>query len=199
MLALKGFRIDILQHKAYYPFPNPYSSTTPKFRPFANSRRMQAVYEAVFDPASVLNMWEMTKLNWKHPLAAKEKRDDAKYYTRCGSHLTSHGFYNKCDSGDEESSSSAWEVGDGDDDGAEANASRSYCCFPCHGKCLFRTEGGKVGLCPAVAKKAMLSLSCMVGNVPYLLRPTNSNNTAEESFYLVGECYLDGFMYGEAM
>ncbi|KAK3355927.1 heterokaryon incompatibility protein-domain-containing protein [Neurospora tetraspora] len=184
ILALKGFRVDLIKSREFYHYS--------KENPYANSATMLAAYEAIFDPTSVLDMWDMTKLNWQQSLSAKLKSDnndsnnipseiaimeeDSKLF----SHFQSHGFRG-CEDLDEFQ---------------EDDPPLRF--FPCHGKCLFTTEGDKVGLCPAGAKEGDIIVILYGGNVPYLLRPAN-NDTAEDRFYLVGECYLDGFMHGEAM
>ena len=66
--------------------------------------------------------------------------------------------------------------------------------LPCIQNCVFKTESGEKGLCPAPARRDDVVVILYGGAVPFLLRPTDS-----PSFYtFVGECYLEGFMKGEA-
>lgn len=331
-LALKGFRVDILKVKEMYPYT--------KRELYAKSTRMLAAYEVIFDPTSVLDMWDMTKLNWQQSLKkGKNDGDDilAKRAAReeeaekLGAHLGSHGFwydelsYSSADDYDDDEYEENMGEPDGTDEQEEFEVEDEECMenegreeeglddctasagaeshpssidvptdetltvpktiaglvqkrassselgvdqldvsdgiindgeivpgidqlqidpvgtsldeaeepyeeqgsenggdsdeyygedveidygrepedqpffFPCHGKCLFKTEGDKVGLCPAVAKEGDIIVILYGGNVPYLLRPADGNDSSEERFYLVGECYLDGFMHGEAM
>lgn len=331
-LALKGFRIDIIKSKEAYPYS--------KLEPYGDSARMLAAYEAIFDPTSVLDMWDMTKLNWQRALAAKLKKEHIDKYSKLAkktmweevdkltAHFRSHGFeyyempdlssdeeyddeYDEnpedSDDAEEREESEVEEEEDEDDDEEEegwdgdralpAAESQAANCdvpggesvavdedtfnlnqqatglsdlgvdqvhisnavddlddlvpdmdrlrvntpsdeaelreeqggedyvdsedyegedmndnsepeweweeppvnyFPCHGQTMFTTEGDKFGLCPAVAKEGDIIAVLYGGNVPYLLRPANSN-TDVGRFYLVGECYLDGYMHGEAM
>ena len=63
------------------------------------------------------------------------------------------------------------------------------------GCCLFVTENGMVG----TGLPGMMAgdVSCILfgGSVPYILRPTE----IEGQYLLVGECYVEGLMAGEAM
>ncbi|KAG8162358.1 hypothetical protein KVR01_008123 [Diaporthe batatas] len=65
--------------------------------------------------------------------------------------------------------------------------------LPCHGKCMFTTEDGLTGLCPAGAEIGDIVVVLYGAFVPSLLRPKLSSG--EHCF--VGECYVDGFMQGE--
>lgn len=66
--------------------------------------------------------------------------------------------------------------------------------LPCLGRCMLKTPDGKIGLCPSGARVDDLVVILYGGLVPYLLRP----NVTPGFYGFVGECYLDGFMHGEA-
>lgn len=66
-------------------------------------------------------------------------------------------------------------------------------CLPCHGKCMFSTEGGLIGLCPSGAQIGDIVVVLYGARVPSLLRPTPSVG----EYFFVGECYADGVMHGE--
>ena len=62
------------------------------------------------------------------------------------------------------------------------------------GRVFFRTRNGYIGLAPSSIKsgdQACVVLGC---RSPLILRPTN-----DQSYMVIGECYIDGFMDGEAL
>jgi hypothetical protein len=59
---------------------------------------------------------------------------------------------------------------------------------------LFITASGHLGLGPASMMSGDIVAVLFGGNVPYVLRPLEN-----EQWHFVGECYLDGYMRGEAM
>jgi len=63
--------------------------------------------------------------------------------------------------------------------------------------CLMVTADGRVGMVPEKAMKGDFVVMLLGCNVPVLLR---RSSTAEEITYsLVGECFLDDFMYGAGL
>jgi Heterokaryon incompatibility protein (HET) len=60
---------------------------------------------------------------------------------------------------------------------------------------LMTTHNGRIGMAPGKAHKGDLVCILYGCNVPVLLRKTES----EENFTIVGECFLDGSMSGEAL
>ena len=66
--------------------------------------------------------------------------------------------------------------------------------LPCIQNCLFKTASGEIGLCPAPAHLGDHVVILYGGSVPYILRPKDSSSL----YSFVGECYLEGFMKGEA-
>ncbi|KAJ9658873.1 hypothetical protein H2198_003443 [Neophaeococcomyces mojaviensis] len=66
--------------------------------------------------------------------------------------------------------------------------------LPCHSKCMFDTVDGHIGLCPSGTRTGDLVVILYGGTVPFLLR--QKEQIGEYCF--VGECYLEGFMNGEA-
>jgi len=59
---------------------------------------------------------------------------------------------------------------------------------------LFITSSGHLGLGPASMMSGDTVAILFGGNVPYILRPLTNNQ-----WHFVGECYVDGYMDGEAM
>ena len=67
--------------------------------------------------------------------------------------------------------------------------------LPCHGNCELETADGACGLCPSGTQVGDIVVILNGGKVPYLLRPTKT----PFEFHLIGECYVEGIMYGEAL
>ena len=61
---------------------------------------------------------------------------------------------------------------------------------------LFATEQGYIGLGPDEMQKGDHVYILSGGNLPYILRPVSGPRP--RTFELVGDCYLQGIMYGEA-
>ena len=59
---------------------------------------------------------------------------------------------------------------------------------------LFITESGHLGLGPSSMMSGDTVAILFGGNVPYILRPLENGQ-----WHFVGECYLDGYMRGEAL
>lgn len=59
---------------------------------------------------------------------------------------------------------------------------------------LFITSSGNLGLGPANMMRGDTVAILFGGNVPYILRPLEKHQ-----WHFVGECYLDGYMNGEAL
>lgn len=65
----------------------------------------------------------------------------------------------------------------------------------CHSPCLMATQDSQKGLCPFGAAAGDIIVVLDGGNVPYILR---SNSNEVDTWEFVGECYLEGYMYGLA-
>ncbi|KAK6081543.1 heterokaryon incompatibility protein [Seiridium cupressi] len=72
----------------------------------------------------------------------------------------------------------------------------------CVDPCFFVTTNGHYGLCPRKACVGDIVVALDGGPLPYLLRqalPVNGGSgKARRNYEFIGECYLQGFMYGEA-
>lgn len=76
--------------------------------------------------------------------------------------------------------------------------------IPCVGRCFFSGQGvvGKeiVGLCPHTAEVGDIVVVLVGGNVPHLLREVeNEKNEGEVQYRFVGECFVEGYMFGQAI
>ena len=74
--------------------------------------------------------------------------------------------------------------------------------MPCVSFCKLTTEDGLPGLCPHYAKAGDIIVLLRGGSVLYLLHQSHVKISGEKdegqsSFFLVGECWLDGHMYAE--
>lgn len=65
----------------------------------------------------------------------------------------------------------------------------------CHRRRLFRTAGGRLGLGPQTMQPGDVAVILYGGNTPYILRYHEDANDYES----IGECYIDGVMFGEAV
>lgn len=63
----------------------------------------------------------------------------------------------------------------------------------CHERKFFLSKSGRVGLCPRGARNGDRVVILYGGSVPYVLRQLEN-----EAWTFVGECYVDGLMFGEA-
>jgi len=68
----------------------------------------------------------------------------------------------------------------------------------CGGRRFCTTENNRTGLIPQLACTG--DVVCIIAGlqVPYILRPS-TRKTSTRAFELIGECYIDGIMEGEAM
>jgi Heterokaryon incompatibility protein (HET) len=66
--------------------------------------------------------------------------------------------------------------------------------YMCNFRKFFRTRNGYFGLGPSIIQNGDLCCLFFGAEVPYILRPCE-----DDAFKFIGECYLHGIMYGEAM
>ncbi|KAF5678157.1 Heterokaryon incompatibility protein [Fusarium denticulatum] len=64
----------------------------------------------------------------------------------------------------------------------------------CRGRQIFTATNSLLGLGPDLVRKGDLVCVVAGGPVPYILRPLG-----DDTFYFVGECYVAGYMFGEAV
>lgn len=80
-------------------------------------------------------------------------------------------------------------------------AERTGGAIECHPSCYFTSSTRAKGLCPAGAKCGDLIVVLNGGGVPYLLRRRQTQPLTDPEALVttfVGECYLLGYMHGEA-
>ncbi|KAF2166995.1 hypothetical protein M409DRAFT_66109 [Zasmidium cellare ATCC 36951] len=68
-------------------------------------------------------------------------------------------------------------------------------------RCFFATKGGRIGLGPSDARPGDQVVVMFYCPTPYLIRPTTGPQDTQASAQgeFVGEAYMNGFMYGEAL
>ena len=64
-------------------------------------------------------------------------------------------------------------------------------------RCLFLTNDGRIGLGPKTQKSGNSVWILSRGRIPFILRQVDCND--ERRYELVGEAYVHGAMYGEAV
>lgn len=65
------------------------------------------------------------------------------------------------------------------------------------GRCVIRSTGDKLGLAPAMTKRSDLIAILHGSEVPIILRPVYGHHF--NHFKVIGQCYLEGVMQGEAV
>lgn len=134
------------------------------------SRGIREAYNAIFAPALVRGQWTtLSEIDLQHT--------DVETLARVSEETT-----HETAARDHVAAHRAGKSGDG-----------TY--LPCHGNCGLETANGAFGLCPSGAQVSDIVVVLYGGRVPYLLRPTETPT----EFYLIGECYVEGIMYGEAL
>jgi hypothetical protein len=83
-------------------------------------------------------------------------------------------------------------------------ASQTGGAVECHPHCFFSLPNGMTGLCPSIAQEGDLIVVLYGGAVPYVARSSNKIASTPDikvgrQVEFVGECYLPGYMAGEAI
>lgn len=83
-------------------------------------------------------------------------------------------------------------------------ASQTGGAVECHPHCFFSMPNSMTGLCPSTAQEGDLIVVLYGGAVPYVARPSNKVASTLDvkvgrQVEFVGECYLPGYMAGEAI
>jgi hypothetical protein len=201
-LKLRGVRLgSIAAEPAYYPY----------FQQPPLSTGLQEAYMRIFDPPCTLGTWQNARN------ARGELGQHNLHYNELFRHYMAHweryppGPFTSSDSQSDAQSSSESEAQSdsesdahtgcgsdaqtGSDDSPQCDSSEEEPTWlPCHGKCMFTTDDGGLGLCPGTAMAGDVVVILYGGDVPYLLRPSRTPGT----YHFIGECYFDGVMSGEA-
>lgn len=172
-ILLRGFTVDVLD--SIVPFPY-YSALRPD-SPYAALRRP---YETLFDPIGQVAMFHTGSPSRIHGIGTYPDTPETGV-AGVFDHLQTHEGFAQITGG----------------------------AIKCHPQCLFVTINGRRGLCPHPAREGDLVAVLNGGNVPYLLRVCEDDNVYNsrsaledahrQAVHFVGECYLQGYMNGEAM
>lgn len=135
------------------------------------SSEMFRVFHRIFDPQGARNLWKNTWKGFNPSQPPSTVDNDSDTYW----HIREHHSQVMAANPDVPKSAINW--------------------IPCLGKCLFRTEGGHVGLCPSGTQPGDILTILYGGSVPYLLREKAAGSN---EFYLVGEAYVEEIMFGQA-
>ncbi|CEJ81587.1 hypothetical protein VHEMI01707 [[Torrubiella] hemipterigena] len=175
-LKLRGVRLGSLaDDPQFYPY----------YRQPPLPAGLQDAYTQLFDPPATMGTWLNSRNGGDGDLGDYE-RD----YDKLVRHYIAHwGYFPP-----ERSSVTASEEEEDDDAEAEGITYRQPDWLPCHGRCMFNTKDGKIGLCPSFASSGDIVAVLYGGKVPYILRATET--VGEYTF--VGECYVEDFMHGQA-
>ena len=68
----------------------------------------------------------------------------------------------------------------------------------CRQRSIFQCADGKVGLGSTATKAGDVICLLQGASVPYVLRPVPGEDESKR-YWLVGECYIDGYMYAQAL
>lgn len=183
MIRLMGHRISQIDRIAHFPtVPGAEIAWSPK-------GMISEVYGKIIDPNSVYHHWRV----WASKTEAQAQEGDPRP-TR--GHLAAHWGYVPQTEADVLDHIDAYGL-----------LQRSRNVAICSDPCAFTTSNGMVGLCPWMAQEADIVTLLYGGEIPFLLRPvtqeaaTNHAAIAKDAtcFELIGECYVEGIMYGELL
>lgn len=172
-LALRGIRLSTIASLNPYPC---YQA------PLVASKSMHEAYVRLFDPPGTIGTWN--SLRTKVSVGELVDMDfNLSRRGESGTHYMSHwGVAPPSWGNDTDGSKPIW--------------------LPCHGNCMFTDGEGRMGLCPSGSRVDDIVIVLYGGNVPCLLRPAaklpNQGSNSDDEYYVVGECYAEGFMDGEA-
>jgi hypothetical protein len=163
-LSLMGLRLGIISSISHCTF-----------RHIRSDQQLMRAYEHVFDPCGARGIWRLHKKPLD-PSNSPPCLDFSTFWKTNFAHYSAHWHY----------------PGMRETYNCKSNDPLDH-WFPCHGKILFHTDSGKIGLCPYTAREGDIITILYGGQIPYILRPKN-----DKEFYFIGECFLQGFMNGEA-
>lgn len=183
MIRLAGHRISQIDRKAHFP-------TAPGNQiVWSPSGMISEVYGKIIDPISVYHHWRV----WASKTEAEAQGGDPR---PSRGHLAAHWGY-----------ISQAEVDVLDHRNACGPLQKSTGVATCSDPCVFAASNGMVGLCPWMALEGDIVTLLHGGEIPFLLRPvaqetaTDYGAVVEDATYfeLIGECYVEGIMYGELL
>ncbi|CAM1508928.1 Fc.00g026670.m01.CDS01 [Cosmosporella sp. VM-42] len=177
-LQLQGHRVGTITALAYPPIEFIYPYNQEK----SQRRDISAVFDRILDPCAFTGFWGVRSIR-------DEKENTAnKAQMEYSDHVRSHWAYFP------RPKLQALEPS-GDSQPKFYETDKLPTCFD---RCFFVTGKGRFGICPWATKEGDLIVLLDGGNVPYLLRLVGDAEESDKGqFELIGECYVDGVMYGE--
>jgi hypothetical protein len=133
---------------------------------------LHTAYTDIFDPVNTRGTWKSVTLGTEL-LELTRSDNETDFANKLGDHLYAHYNYS-----------------------VRTNA------FQCHHEAFFTTPEGVKGLCPAPAQIGDKIVVLSGGSVPYLIRTKEEGWVDVKGgiqYEFVGECFLDGYMYGKAV
>ncbi|GAP92954.1 putative heterokaryon incompatibility protein [Rosellinia necatrix] len=196
-LRVEGVHVASISRIGHYPveFLSPFLGER-AFESDGRDDTIRAVFDRIFDPYACTSFWSLQENPIESP---KNGADPAGLRSWYYSHLITHWAYHSRDnilamapSSDTRDVEIRW--------GLQETNKLPTCLNPC----FFISHNGYHGLCPSTAQEGDIVVLLDGANVPYLLRPTGKGTIenemetqTEEEFELVGECFVQGIMYGE--
>ncbi|KIX00347.1 uncharacterized protein Z518_10486 [Rhinocladiella mackenziei CBS 650.93] len=192
VLGVRGRQIGVISKIRPYPYYPIYVSMHVGDNPA--QRRYQDLHEAyvhLFDPLSWRGTWT-SRVQRGDVQKLRQPYDQTETFQKNMDHLATHASL---------------------DPEKENHLIRDILQDPqntlvgCHAPCFIQTSAGDEGLCPAAARPGDVIVALYGSRVPYILRPLpqesshtdDAGATIHLSYQLVGECYLENYMYGKAV
>ncbi|KAI1752338.1 heterokaryon incompatibility protein-domain-containing protein [Xylaria castorea] len=196
-LRVEGVYVASISRIGHYPVEllSPFSGEGAA-RTDERDGTIGAVFDRIFDPYAWTSFWSLQENPVEFP---KHETDPAGSRSRYLDHLITHWKYHG-----RESILAMTPSSDNGDDETKWKLRETNKLPVCLDPCFFVSHNGYHGLCPWTAREGDIVVLLDGGNVPYLLRPVGKKTIENgkviqigEEFELVGECFVQGIMYGE--
>ncbi|KAI0551346.1 heterokaryon incompatibility protein-domain-containing protein [Xylaria curta] len=195
-LRVKGLYIASISRIGHYPveFLSPFLGKEAA-QTGERDGTIGAVFDRILDPYGWTSFWSLQENPVEFP---KHKIDLDGSRSRYHAHLITHWQYS-----DRRNILAMTPSSDNGDGGTGWKLRETDKLPVCLDPCFFFSHNGYHGLCPWTAREGDIVVLLDGGNVPYLLRPVgkktieNEKEAQIEEFELVGECFVQGIMYGE--
>ncbi|VUC23018.1 unnamed protein product [Clonostachys rosea] len=176
VLKLAGRRVSKISAIGHVPIEMLYPYNTP----LESRGGMQAVIDKIFDPCGFTGFWSSKVIASDSENTVDKGRRE--YFDHLNAHWKQFGGPDLVSLWPSDFGGVNWILTD----------QVPKCFVPC----FFVAEDGSSGLCPWTAREGDLVALLDGGDVPYLLR--NSDSVDGRNLYeFVGECYVEGIMHGE--
>lgn len=168
-LALAGFSIDRIASIVPYPYLTKRAHHAANVDRISDDYDLHSAFVALFDPLNLTGKWIQQLGSKNNATYALATAEDP---AEAALHGAAHRNF----------------------------ASRTGGALECLSNCFFHTNSGHQGLCPSGAQTGDLLVVLLGGHVPYVLREKKGAGEAVSGRWeFIGECYLQGYMYGRAV